>query len=281
MLLSQHNIRPRKELGQNFLIDRNVRNKILSYIEINKDDIVIEIGPGQGALTGVLGEKAAAVYAFEKDEKLAEILQQRISTLPEIKIIKKDFLDIDEIFFRSIKKPVKIVGNLPYYAVSPILFKLLDIRHHWNTALVMMPEDVAARIVAKSGDKNFGLMAFLFSLLTRSSVCYRMRGSAFYPEPEITSVVMKISVLDKPAVEIRNQKDFWRTVPKLFIQKRKTILNVLRNSFHISRETASSILKKSGIRPEMRSHQIEISSLIELVENITQATPLDLAEKKQ
>ncbi|HOC02419.1 MAG TPA: rRNA adenine dimethyltransferase family protein, partial [bacterium] len=147
-LLRRNNINPRKNLGQSFLIDKNIRNKILSFIEINKDDTIVEIGSGTGALTGILGEKAGIVYAFEKDEKLADILQKEVANYPEIKIIKKDFLDVDGSFFKQIKKRVKIVGNLPYYAVSPILFKLFDIRQYWNTALVMVPEEVATRIIA-------------------------------------------------------------------------------------------------------------------------------------
>ncbi|HON04920.1 MAG TPA: 16S rRNA (adenine(1518)-N(6)/adenine(1519)-N(6))-dimethyltransferase RsmA [Candidatus Ratteibacteria bacterium] len=278
-LLRRNNINPRKNLGQSFLIDKNIRNKILSFIEINKDDTIVEIGSGTGALTGILGEKAGIVYAFEKDEKLADILQKEVANYPEIKIIKKDFLDVDGSFFKQIKKRVKIVGNLPYYAVSPILFKLFDIRQYWNTALVMVPEEVATRIIAKTGDKNFGIMAFLFSLLTKCSICYKIKGSAFYPEPEITSVVMKISMLDKPSIEIKNQEDFWRTVPKLFVQKRKTVLNVLRNSFHMSRETAESILRDTGIKQELRTHQIEIPTLIKLIEAISQIDLLDLQKK--
>jgi len=122
-------------------------------------------------------------------------------------------------------------------------------------------------------------MAFLFSLLTKCSICYKIKGSAFYPEPEITSVVMKISMLDKPSIEIKNQEDFWRTVPKLFVQKRKTVLNVLRNSFHMSRETAESILRDTGIKQELRTHQIEIPTLIKLIEAISQIDLLDLQKK--
>ncbi len=269
LLFKQHRIQPKKTLGQNFLIDRNIRNKILSFIEITTDDIIIEIGAGTGALTGLLSEKAALVYAFEKDEKLVEILQEQTSGLSTINIIKGDFLEIDEGFFRTIGKKIKIIGNLPYYVASPILFKLLDMRYYWNTALVMIPEDVALKIVAKTGDKNFGFMGFVFSLLTQSTICYKIKGSAFYPEPEITSVLMKISIPDKPLMEIKNQQLFWSIAPKLFVQRRKTILNVMKNSFHINRETAIEILQKAGIQPQLRSHQIEIPYLIELIKQIS------------
>ncbi|HPP67340.1 MAG TPA: rRNA adenine N-6-methyltransferase family protein, partial [bacterium] len=184
-------------------------------------------------------------------------------------IIKGDFLEIDEGFFRTIGKKIKIIGNLPYYVASPILFKLLDMRYYWNTALVMIPEDVALKIVAKTGDKNFGFMGFVFSLLTQSTICYKIKGSAFYPEPEITSVLMKISIPDKPLMEIKNQQLFWSIAPKLFVQRRKTILNVMKNSFHINRETAIEILQKAGIQPQLRSHQIEIPYLIELIKQIS------------
>ncbi len=266
-VLKENNISPRKELGQNFLIDRNMRNKILSFAEITGKDTVVEIGAGLGALTGAIAEKAGFVYAFEKDNKLAGILKNRLECNNRIKIIEKDFLDLDQDFFCSAGK-IKIIGNLPYYVASPILFRLLKFRKYWNMAIVMIPEDVAIRIVAKTGDKNFGLMAVLFSMLTGCSICCRVPGSVFYPEPEIRSVVMKIAPESKFETEIKDKEIFWTVLPGLFAQRRKNILNVLSRSFRIEKKQALLILRKAQIEPDLRSHQLKIHNIIKLVEQI-------------
>jgi len=267
--LTTHNILPKKQLGQNFLIDRNIRNKIISFADITQNDIVIEIGPGLGALTGTLAEQAKVVYGFEKDRKLVEILKNRVANISNIFIEEKDFLELDENFFRRFENKIKIIGNLPYYVASPILFNLLETRSYWKLAVVMIPEEVAVRIVAKPNDKNFGLMAVLFSLLTSCSICYKVSGSVFYPEPEINSVVIKILSREKPAINIQNPEAFWYILPKLYTQRRKTILNVVSNSFKLDKMAANSVLKKAGIRPDLRSHQIDIDRILVLVEQIS------------
>ncbi|HOK80429.1 MAG TPA: 16S rRNA (adenine(1518)-N(6)/adenine(1519)-N(6))-dimethyltransferase RsmA [bacterium] len=269
-ILASHKIFPKKQLGQNFLIDRNIRDKIISFAGITKNDIVVEIGPGLGALTGTIAEKAKFVYGFEKDRKLVKILLNMVSNLPNVFIEEKDFLELDEGFFRKFENKIKIIGNLPYYVASPILFKFLEIRDYWQLAVVMIPEEVAIRIIAKPGDKNFGLMAVLFSLLTNCSICYKVRGSVFYPEPEINSVVMKILSREKPTIDIKNLEAFWKILPKLYMQRRKTILNVVSNSFKLDKKIAASVVQKAGIQPSLRSHQIEIDKMLTLVERISE-----------
>lgn len=266
-VLRENKIYPVKQLGQNFLIDRNIRDKIISFAEIKKDDIVIEIGPGLGALTGKLIEYSSGVYAFEKDRKLARILKDKFAGSPGVCIEEKDFLEIDENFFKSLKKKVKIIGNLPYYIASPILFKLLKLRKYYKMAIVMIPEDLAIRVVAKTGDRNFSFISVAFSLLTDSSIVYRVPGSVFFPEPEIKSVTMKILPRRGIDKEI-NQEIFWTTAQKLFLQRRKNILNVLSKSFRIDKNTACSILNIAQIKPSLRIHQLEISEIVKLVQVI-------------
>lgn len=268
--LRKNKIIPRKQLGQNFLIDKNIRNKIISFAEITKEDIVVEIGSGLGALTGILAEKAGSVYAFEKDRKLASILKNKITDIPNIHIEEKDFLDVDEIFFKSLKTRVKVIGNLPYYIASPILFKLLKLKNYLKMAIVMVPEDVAIRIVSKTGDRNFGFMAVLFSLLSECSIIYRVSGSVFYPEPEIRSVIMKVVPKEKPEKEV-NQEIFWMIAEKIFTRRRKNILNVLSKSFNINKNLTLSILEQARIKPALRSHQLEIDDIVKLVHVILKA----------
>lgn len=266
-VLKENNIYPRKELGQNFLVDRNIRDKIISFAELNKNDTVVEIGCGLGALTGVLAEKAGFVYGFEKDKNLADILKNKLANINNIKIEEKDFLKIPDDFF-VFKENIKVIGNLPYCAASQILFKLIEIRKHLKLAVVMLPEDVAIKIIAKTGDKNFGLMAVLFSLFTKSSICHRVPGSVFYPEPEIKSVVMKIIPEEKFKNSIKNYDVFLSILPGIFTGRRKNILNVMCKSFNLDKETVLSILKQAQIEPFLRSHQLKIEEIIKLTENI-------------
>ncbi|MCM8821644.1 MAG: 16S rRNA (adenine(1518)-N(6)/adenine(1519)-N(6))-dimethyltransferase RsmA [Candidatus Omnitrophica bacterium] len=273
-LLRQNNIFPRKELGQNFLIDRNIRDKILSFAEITKDDICMEIGPGLGALTGSLVEKAGFVYAVEKDKKIADILKKRFAGISSIRIEEKDFLELDWDSL-GFKNKIKIIGNLPYYIASPILFELLKFRQYWKMAVVMIPEDVATRIVAKSGEKNFGLLSVVFALLTSCSVCHRIPGSVFYPETEIKSVAMKILPESKIKIQVKNHKILWSFLPGLFIQRRKNILNVLNKSFRIDKKTALSILEKLQIEPTLRSHQLKLDEVVKIAEQMAKIKEIE------
>ncbi|MCM8815849.1 MAG: 16S rRNA (adenine(1518)-N(6)/adenine(1519)-N(6))-dimethyltransferase RsmA [Candidatus Omnitrophica bacterium] len=265
--LKQHNILPRKELGQNFLIDRNIRDKILSFAEIAKDDIFVEIGPGLGALTGSLVERASFVYAYEKDKKLASILKARLSGIQNVRIEEKDFLELEWNTLKF-KNKIKIIGNLPYYIATPILFELLKFRQFWKMAVVMIPEDVAKRIVAKTGDKNFGFISAVFALLTSCSICYRIPCCVFYPEPEIKSVVMKIIPKAKTKIEIKDPKAVWSILPRLFVQRRKTILNVLSKSFRMDKKIILSILESLQINPVLRSHQLKLEEVVKIAEQI-------------
>ncbi|MCM8788554.1 MAG: 16S rRNA (adenine(1518)-N(6)/adenine(1519)-N(6))-dimethyltransferase RsmA [Candidatus Omnitrophica bacterium] len=258
---------PKRRLGQHFLIDKNILNKIIQAANLTKDDSFVEIGAGLGALTGSLVEKAGFVYAFEKDRKIADILKKRFEGISNIYIEEKDFLefDWDSLMF---KNRIKIIGNLPYYIASPILFKLLKFKQFWEMAVVMIPEEVATKIVAKTGDKSFGLMSVVFSLLTSCSICYRIPASVFYPEPEIKSVVMKITPEKKSEIEKINQKVLWSILPGLFVQRRKNILNVLSKSFKIDKNTVLSILEKIQIEPSLRSHQLKLDQVIKIAEQI-------------
>jgi len=265
-VLKENNIVLEKKLGQNFLIDRNVRDKILSFADITRKDIVVEIGPGLGALTGVIAEKCGTVYAVEKDRKIAEILKNRLKNCSHVHIINNDFLKLDEQFFSSLKEKVKIIGNLPYSVASLILFKLIELKMFWNFALVMIPEDVALKIMAIPGDKNFNHMSVFFSVFTNCSICYRIPGSVFFPVPDVKSVVMKITPKEKLEYQIKDEKLFLETVPKIFVHRRKNILNVLSSSFRIDKKDILAIIQHLQIEPSMRSHQIEINKIIKLVE---------------
>ena len=267
-LLEKENIKPNKILGQHFLIDKNVRNKIIVFAELTPEDTVIEIGPGFGELTGSIAEKAGRVYGFEKDQHVADVLKKRFAEKENVEVIVKDFLDVEDSFFKNIAGNVKIIGNLPYYVASPILFKLLKLRNYWKSALVSLPEEVSKRIIATPGEKNFGLMAVLFSLYTNTKVCYKIGKKVFYPIPEVNSVFLCIAPLKKTSVPIPDEEIFWKIVPSLFLYRRKTLQNVLTLVLKINKQEVKIILEKAWIKPSLRSHQLRLEQLIKLSEAI-------------
>ncbi|MCL5674254.1 MAG: 16S rRNA (adenine(1518)-N(6)/adenine(1519)-N(6))-dimethyltransferase RsmA [Candidatus Omnitrophica bacterium] len=263
-LLKNEGIKPNKILGQHFLIDKNVRDKIIGFAELTSTDTVIEIGPGFGELTESITEKAGRVYGFEKDRHIAGILKKRFAEKENVRIIIQDFLDVEASFFKDFEGNLKIIGNLPYYVASPILFKLLKLRNYWESALVSLPEEVSKRIIAAPGEKDFGLMAVLFSLYTDTKVCYKIGKKVFYPVPDVKSVFLCIKPLKKPSVPIPDEETFWKIIPSIFLYRRKTIQNVLAHVLKIKKQDIKIILEKSGIKPSLRSHQLNLEQLIKL-----------------
>ncbi|MCL5409006.1 MAG: 16S rRNA (adenine(1518)-N(6)/adenine(1519)-N(6))-dimethyltransferase RsmA [Candidatus Omnitrophica bacterium] len=266
-LLKKEGIKPNKILGQHFLIDRNVRDKIIDFAQLNPDDIVIEIGSGLGEITEGIAKQVKKVYGFEKDPHIADILKKRLAEKENVEIIIKDFLDMEESFFKNIavNNNIKIIGNLPYYIASPILFNLLKFRNYWNLALVSLPQEVSKKIIAVSGEKDFGFMAVLFSLYTQTRICYKLGKTIFYPMPKVTSVFLSIKPLKTPSVFIPDEKMFWEIIPTLFLYKRKTIQNVLGKTWKINKNDLKTILEKSDINPLLRSHQLNLDQMIKLV----------------
>ena len=268
-LLEREGIKPNKILGQNFLIDRNVRNKILTFADLEKEDTVVEIGPGLGSLTEGMAGKVKKIYAFEKDPKIAEIARTMFEEDPSIEIITKNFLDVDEMMFKNTGGKVKIIGNLPYCVASPILFKLLELKSYWKFALVSLPEEVARRVVAVPGEKDFGLLAVLFSIYARAETRYRLGKRVFYPIPEVNSVFIAIEPLEKPKIFIRNEDDFRKEVPFIFRYRRKSILNVLGYILKQEKDFIKTRLDEIRVNPDLRSHQLSLEQISGIADLIT------------
>ncbi len=272
-LLKKEGLKPNKILGQHFLIDKNTRDKIIKFAELTSADTVIEIGPGLGELTESIAEKAIKVYGFEKDPHIAALLKKRFSGKENVEIIIKDFLSVEDSFFKGFPNNLKIIGNLPYYIASPILFKLLKLRRYWNLALVSVPEEVSKRIVANQGEKDFGLMAVLFSLYTQTRACYKLGKRVFYPIPAVNSIFLSIKSLKNPSIPIPDEEIFWKILPSIFLFKRKTIQNVLAQVLKIKKADTQILLENADIKPFLRSHQLTLKQMITLVEAIYMRSP--------
>ena len=243
------NIKPKKELGQNFLNDDNISKKIVEAINIEDGDNLIEIGPGTAALTKHLYNYNINYHGIEVDPRSAELLKNDFVERKKKKfiIINQDFkkVDIEEIYNDS---NVKIFGNLPYYLTSPIIFKVLESSHKFNSAIFMVQKEVAQRITAKQGSKENGILGILCDLKSDAKKLFDVSPNCFYPKPKVWSSVIKLEFNKEIQTQEFNQ--IKRIVKKSFNQRRKMISNTLKEEIINSGVTENDYFK---MRPEQLS----------------------------
>ena len=274
-IMKKYNIRANKSLGQNFLINNEVVEKIVNSSDISKEDMVIEIGPGLGTLTKYLLEKAGKVLCVELDTKMIKILQDRFSLYDNFELINKDILkvNLNEIIMENKKdgkiKNVKIVANLPYYITTPIIMKLLEEKLDIKSITVMIQKEVADRLIETPGGKNTGAITHTVYYYCESEKIMEVPNSSFIPEPEVTSEVIKLNLRDKPAVDIENTKVMFMIIKSAFMQRRKTLLNALTNTkVFINKEEGIRILKKLNLDENVRAEKLSIQDFANIAKII-------------
>jgi 16S rRNA (adenine1518-N6/adenine1519-N6)-dimethyltransferase len=250
---------PRKRFGQNFLVDRNIAGRIVETADVGSGETIVEIGPGRGALTGGLLDAGAAVVAIEIDRDLAAALGERFADTEGIEILCADalrfsYLDLAE----RCGGRLKVVANLPYNISTPILFKLLDEREAFTSLLLMLQREVAERIVAGPGTKEYGVLTIFSQLLADVRIEFHIPPSAFSPRPKVESSLVRFDILDKPRVDVDDTALFKRVVRAAFGTRRKTILNALK-SLGLSREELMGVLERAGIDPRSRGETLTLA----------------------
>ncbi|MCK9266212.1 16S rRNA (adenine(1518)-N(6)/adenine(1519)-N(6))-dimethyltransferase RsmA [bacterium] len=240
-LIQSGQVNVKKHLGQNFLIDRNSRDKIISFAEIEDTDTVVEIGPGLGALTEKLIEQSKDVYAFEVDPQFCGILKERFSGVKSFHLLEGDFLQADEKWWQTLPPKVKLISNTPYYLSSQISFKIIQFRDHISTALITVQKEVGEKITSKWGSKNYGELSVLNYIYTNSKICYSLKRDVFFPKPEVNSVVVKIQPLEKPKFQIEEEKSFQNFLHHIFMLRRKKLINVINKVFSLKKEVFKNI----------------------------------------
>ncbi|MEO6695758.1 MAG: 16S rRNA (adenine(1518)-N(6)/adenine(1519)-N(6))-dimethyltransferase RsmA [Ignavibacteria bacterium] len=224
--------KPKKFLGQNFLVDENIARKIVASLEIKSDDIVIEIGPGQGVLTKFLADVTENLIAVEIDKSIYEKLTEEYKT--KVKIIHKDFLKLDfqndlkEISVKNNK--FKIIGNIPYNITTEILFKLYDLPDKPLSAILMMQKEVARRLIAQPNSKDYGILAIQTQVHSSPKILFDVPPTAFFPKPRVHSSIVKFD-FTKSKYKISDKRIFKTLVKASFSQRRKTMKNSLKNFF--------------------------------------------------
>lgn len=271
-IMKKYNIRANKNLGQNFLINEEVVKNIVGCSNIEKEDLVIEIGPGLGTLTKYLLEKAGKVICIELDTKMLQILEDRFSLYNNFELINNDVLKVD---LKNIIekeegkiKNVKIVANLPYYITTPIIMKLLEEELELESITVMIQKEVADRLIATPGEKNTGAITYSVYYYADSEAIMEVPNSSFIPEPEVTSKVIKLNIRKEPAVKPKDKEKMFKIIKYAFMQKRKTLLNSLTNNGVFKNKTqGTEILNSLGIKENVRPEELTLEQF-EKISNI-------------
>lgn len=259
----------KKGLGQNFLTSKEILERIAESAEIEYG--AIEIGPGFGVLTDELAERAEKVVALEIDERLIPVLKDTMSDHDNIKVINADVMktDMAKLIEEEFgEKPVSIAANLPYYITTPIITMLLESRLPVKNIVVMVQKEVAERISAAPGSKDYGALTVMCRYFTRPELVCVVPASLFVPQPKVDSAVLRLRVLDKPSVEVSDEKLFFRTVKAAFSQRRKTLLNCLAANFPHGKAALTDILESLSIDPRRRGETLSIAEFAELSEKL-------------
>ena len=271
-LLKKYHISANKNLGQNFLIDENVVDTIISSAQVNNNDLVIEIGPGLGTLTSKLLEKAGKVIAVELDPKMINILKDRFHFYNNFELINEDILKVnlkklilDEQHSEEEKLyTVKVIANLPYYITTPIVMKLLEDKLPIESITVMVQKEVADRLTAIPGEKNTGAITYCVFYYCEPQEILLVPNSSFIPAPEVNSEVIKLNIREKPPIDLKNEKLFFKIIKASFMQRRKTLLNGLSNNGIASKEVLKNMLSNLGLNENVRGESLTINQFAEI-----------------
>ena len=253
-ILQRFGIHMSKRLGQNFLIDANIVQGIVDAANVQENDRVLEIGPGIGTLTQALAETGAEVTCVELDKRLPEVLAHTLDAYDNVRVIQGDILkvNIPEIMG---DKPFKVVANLPYYITTPIIMALLEKHLPITDIVVMVQKEVAERMAAQPGGKTYGALSVAVQYYTVPEIALYVPPRSFMPSPEVDSVVVNCKVRQTPAVELIDEKIFFKVVKAAFGQRRKTLNNALK-SMGVDKNIIADVLDKAGIEATRRGETL-------------------------
>ncbi len=270
-ILDKYGFSFKKSLGQNFLIDTNILNRIVDHAELTGRSGAIEIGPGIGALTEQLAKRAEKVVAFEIDQRLLPILEDTLSPYPNVKIIHSDVLkaNVKDVMKKEFEgqEDVMVVANLPYYVTTPILMKLLEERLPIRGIVCMMQKEVGDRISAKPGTKEYGSLSIAVQYYTKAETVMIVPKTVFMPQPNVDLAVIRLTLHEEPPVKVRDEAFFFLVTRSSFAQRRKTILNNLTSQLPDGKQKKEGILaalKQAGVEESRRGETLSIEEFARL-----------------
>lgn len=256
-----------KSLGQNFLIDDTVLMDIVEGAEVNKEDLVIEIGPGVGTLTRELLEKAKRVVSIELDSDLIPILEEELKGFDNFQLIHKDALKVNFNEIIGEEKSVKVVANLPYYVTTPIIAKLLTGNYKFDSLTIMIQKEVAERIAAAPDTKEYGALSILVQYYCDTEIIRKVSPSSFIPQPKVESIVIKLDRLSEPRVKVQDEKLYFTISRDAFNMRRKTLWNALK-PLKLEKEKLEQGFADAGIDPKRRGETLSLQEFANLTNSI-------------
>lgn len=272
----RHNFQLSKSLGQNFITDKSVIEKIVEGSGAGENDLVIEIGPGIGVLTAEAAETAARVVAIEIDKKLIPILGETLAEYDNIRIVNQDVLktDINEIIREereagNFTGGVKIIGNLPYYITTPIIMELLENGVEADSITIMMQKEVADRIKAQPGGKTYGALSVAVQYYCTVEHVASVPKEVFVPRPKVDSTVLGLTVREERPVELKDEKVFFACIKNGFGQRRKTLLNSLTGVCGLAKEIVKEVLEEAGVDPVRRAETLSIEEFAAIANGVS------------
>ncbi len=267
--LKKYNFDFKKKLGQNFLIDGHVLNKIMDAAELTEEDFVLEIGPGIGTMTQYLAERAGHVLAVEIDSKAIPILNQTLGVYDNVTILNKDIMkmDINRIAVEyNDGKSIKVVANLPYYITTPIVMNLLEGNFLIDSITVMVQKEVAERMQEKPGSKNYGALSLAVQYYANPYIAAFVPPNCFMPRPNVGSAVIRLTHYDTPPVKVNDEKQMFEIIRAAFNQRRKTLQNGISNyqGLNFTKEQVANALAKMGLSTAERGERLGLEQFARL-----------------
>ena len=283
-LMAKHQFHTKKKLGQNFLVDANIIQKIVAAAALDEADIVVEIGPGMGALTQQLAAVAGQVVAVELDASLIPILQETFADTPNITIQQGDALKLD---YEALLAPIRqrgqyrpgfvVVANLPYYITTPITMGLLESGASWRRLVLMVQKEVAQRMQAAPGGKDYGALSIGVQYRAAAEIAFLVPPTVFIPRPAVDSAVVVLERLAQPPVQVADEALFFCLVQAGFAQRRKTLRNACSSGLQLEKSRLEQIFLQAGIDGGRRAETLSLAELAKLT-NVIQAQIKDSYE---
>jgi len=261
-----HGLSPRKRFGQNFLVREDLAERIVEHARLKPDDVVVEIGPGAGALTPRIAARVRRVIAVEKDRGLAALLQEELSELPRIEIVQADFLEFDVAAAARAHDVdrVTIVGNIPYNITTPIIERIFDQRDAIHGAVLLVQKEYAERLAAAAGTPEYGSLTVFVRYHALLEPLMTIRPAAFWPQPDVDSMLVRFILRDHPPVQVPDEALFFRIVRGSFQMRRKQLTSTLEAALEVDRETVARICRQAGIASERRGETLTIDDFARL-----------------
>lgn len=253
---------PKKSLGQNFLTNAPTQERIVAACDLNKDDIVLEIGPGKAALTRLLAARVKHVLAIEKDDRLAAQLEKDFADT-NVTILHSDILEYP---FDQLPQPMKIVGNLPFNIATPIIEKVVAFRHKFTEFYMTVQWEYGSRLAAQPGSKDYGSLSCFIQYYAQVQRLFKIPPGSFYPAPKVDSCFLSLKIRNRPLWQVRDEEFLFKLIRGCFSQRRKTIRNSLGAIY--PREEMVELLKRSGIDPMKRPEDLSLEEYVRLANTV-------------